>query len=57
MNACSMLLAIGILFATLAHGQNSQRVRNLSVRFDGSPGTLDAITDVKGVKVGNTTLT
>jgi len=32
------------------------RARDLGVPFDGTPGTLDAITDVKGVEVGFTTL-
>jgi len=33
-----------------------QRARALGVPFDGTPGPLDAITDVRGVAVGNTTL-
>ncbi|WP_216841150.1 P1 family peptidase [Acidobacterium sp. S8] len=32
------------------------RARSLGIPFEGSPGLLDAITDVKGVTVGNTTL-
>src|SRR6201996_87340 len=32
------------------------RARALGVPFDGAPGPLDAITDVKGVEVGDTTL-
>jgi D-aminopeptidase len=32
------------------------RARDLGVPFDGTPGPLDAITDVKGVTVGHTTL-
>jgi D-aminopeptidase len=32
------------------------RARALGVPFDGTPGPLDAITDVGGVEVGNTTL-
>ncbi|HUI42255.1 MAG TPA: P1 family peptidase [Terriglobia bacterium] len=32
------------------------RARDLGVPFDGTPGPLDAITDVKGVEVGETTL-
>ncbi|GAC1623181.1 MAG: P1 family peptidase [Candidatus Acidiferrum sp.] len=32
------------------------RARDLGVPFDGSPGPLDAITDVSGVTVGHTTL-
>jgi L-aminopeptidase/D-esterase-like protein len=33
-----------------------ERARALGVPFDGTPGPLDAITDVRGVEVGNTTL-
>jgi L-aminopeptidase/D-esterase-like protein len=32
------------------------RARDLGVPFDGTPGPLNAITDVKGVEVGHTTL-
>jgi L-aminopeptidase/D-esterase-like protein len=32
------------------------RARDLGVPFDGTPGTLNAITDVKGVEVGHATL-
>jgi D-aminopeptidase len=42
---------------TLVHTVLCQdRARGLGVPFDGSPGPLDAITDVKGVEVGDTTL-
>jgi D-aminopeptidase len=40
--------------ATLA--QQKPRARDLGVPFDGSPGSLNAITDVTGVEVGHTTL-
>jgi L-aminopeptidase/D-esterase-like protein len=33
-----------------------QRARDLDVPFDGTPGPLNAITDVKGVEVGQTTI-
>jgi D-aminopeptidase len=36
--------------------QSAPRARALGVPFDGTPGLLDAITDVKGVEVGDTTL-
>lgn len=36
--------------------QAKVRARELGVPFDGTPGPLDAITDVKGVEVGFTTL-
>jgi len=44
------------LSASLAISQNKPRARDLGVPFDGNPGTLNAITDVKGVEVGHTTL-
>jgi L-aminopeptidase/D-esterase-like protein len=51
MRTCSVFL---LLFASgLLH---AQRARDLGVPFDGAPGPLDAITDVRGVEVGNTTL-
>lgn len=34
----------------------AQRARDLGIPFDGTPGPLDAITDVRSVEVGNTTL-
>jgi len=36
--------------------QTKPRARDLGVPFDGTPGKLNAITDVKGVEVGHTTL-
>lgn len=33
-----------------------ERARDLGIPFDGTPGKLDAITDVPGVEVGHTTL-
>jgi L-aminopeptidase/D-esterase-like protein len=36
--------------------QNKPRARDLGVPFDGTPGKFNAITDVKGVEVGYTTL-
>jgi len=41
---------------TMAKAQSGPRARNLGVPFDGTPGPLNAITDVKGVEVGQTTL-
>ncbi len=35
---------------------SSPRARDLGVPFDGTPGDLNAITDVAGVLVGHTTL-
>jgi D-aminopeptidase len=36
--------------------ERSVRARDLGIPFDGTPGTLNAITDVAGVTVGHTTL-
>ena len=43
-------------FTTAALGQDKPRARNLGVPFDGTPGPWNAITDVRGVEVGETTL-
>lgn len=44
------------LATTLAAAQPKPRARDLGVPFDGDPGPYNAITDVKGVEVGHTTL-
>jgi D-aminopeptidase len=46
------------LFSTgnLCLAQAKPRARDLGVPFDGTPGVYNAITDVKGVEVGHTTL-
>jgi L-aminopeptidase/D-esterase-like protein len=36
--------------------QSKPRARDLGIPFDGTPGALNAITDVRGVEVGHTTL-
>ena len=48
-------LFFSLLLATAA-AQTGARARDLGVPFDGTPGPLNAITDVKGVEVGETTL-
>src|SRR6185295_16894359 len=40
----------------IASGAPRPRARAAGVAFDGTPGTLNAITDVSGVEVGHTTL-
>jgi L-aminopeptidase/D-esterase-like protein len=37
-------------------GQSKSRARDLGIPFEGTPGLLNSITDVKGVEVGHTTL-
>jgi D-aminopeptidase len=50
----------GALVASSSHAQGTTqgkaRARDLGVPFDGTPGPLNAITDVGGVTVGHTTL-
>jgi len=43
-------------FAAALAGQSRPRARELGVPFDGTPGPMNAITDVAGVEVGQTTL-
>ena len=45
-----------LLTLTLAAHAQKPRARDLGVPFDGIPGPNNAITDVKGVEVGHTTL-
>src|ERR1700683_1774838 len=56
MCAVSVWLVSWAALMPFAGGQTSARARDLGVPFDGVPGTLNAITDVKGVEVGHTTL-
>lgn len=48
-------LVFSFLLATTT-AQTQPRARDLGVPFDGTPGPFNAITDVKGVEVGHTTL-
>ena len=52
------LAAVFVVFAAIAAmGQGSEpRARGLGIPFDGTPGPLNAITDIAGVEVGFTTL-
>ena len=57
LKVCSgMRMALLFLFAAACLGQSKPRARDLGVPFDGTPGPLNAITDVKGIEVGQTTL-
>ena len=49
------VFAASLLVANLS-AQTKPRARDLGVPFDGTPGPNNAITDVKGVEVGHTTL-
>lgn len=61
MRACPQLLCSSLIFASVMHAQTTPtkpRARDLglSAKIGGTPGPLDAITDVAGVEVGHTTL-
>jgi len=49
--SCALLLLVGLTAA-----QTKPRARDLGIPFDGTAGANNAITDVKGVEVGHTTL-
>src|ERR1700712_1220628 len=49
------LFVIAVAVVDVAFGAEP-RARDLGVPFDGTPGPLNAITDVAGVMVGHTTL-
>jgi D-aminopeptidase len=53
-----VLPSLLLLYALSAQSaaQSKPRARDLGVPFDGNPGPYNAITDVKGVEVGHTTL-
>src|SRR5579864_3927782 len=55
LNRC-ITFFMGLLLTGALSAQTKQRARDLGVPFDGKPGALNAITDVKGVEVGHTTL-
>lgn len=56
----ALLLCAGCFTANFAQAQDKPvakpRARDLGVPFDGTPGPLNAITDVSGVTVGHTTI-
>jgi L-aminopeptidase/D-esterase-like protein len=57
--AAAALVACGVfllLAPPAARAQGGPRARDLGVPFEGTPGPLNAITDVKGVEVGFVTL-
>ena len=56
MKSLAALLAILLVAFATPSTQQRPRARDLGVPFDGTPGPLNAITDVRGVEVGVTTL-
>jgi L-aminopeptidase/D-esterase-like protein len=56
-SSITFFLALTIaLLASVAAADENSRGRDLGIPFEGSPGPLNAITDVVGVEVGHTTL-
>ncbi len=51
-----LALAASLLLVCAAYAQTKPRARDLGVPFEGTPGPLNAITDVKAVEVGQVTL-
>lgn len=60
MNALPRLKSLGaiacLFLPALALAQSTPRARDLGIPFEGTPGTLNAITDLPGVLVGQVTL-
>jgi L-aminopeptidase/D-esterase-like protein len=52
--AASIIITVAL--SQLASGQTNPRARDLGVPFEGTPGPLNSITDIKGIEVGHTTL-
>jgi D-aminopeptidase len=50
------IVALSLATASSLVAQSKPRARELGIPIDGTPGPLDAITDVRGVEVGHTTL-
>jgi len=50
------LVAVGVMAASADASDAKPRARDLGIPFDGTPGPLDAITDVPGVAVGHSTI-
>jgi D-aminopeptidase len=58
LRACLRIGTFGLLaaFPVAVHGQALERARDWGIPFAGTPGPLNAITDVPGVQVGMVTL-
>src|SRR2546430_10178104 len=56
MKVHALLLVLTAATLTAAPAQHRERARDLGIPLEGTPGPLDAITDVAGVEVGHRTL-
>jgi D-aminopeptidase len=50
------LIAVSPVLSQAQETAKKERARDLGIPFDGTPGKLNAITDVPGIEVGHTTL-
>jgi L-aminopeptidase/D-esterase-like protein len=55
-NFVTLIAFLLLIVLPAAHAEERPRARDLGVPFEGTPGPLNAITDVAGVEVGHTTL-
>jgi len=56
MKLTALVLALTVAGASTAPAQRRERARDVGIPLEGTPGPLDAITDVAGVEVGHRTL-
>src|SRR5207247_4602671 len=56
MKLSALVLALTVAGASTAPAQRRDRARDVGIPLEGTPGPLDAITDVAGVEVGHRTL-
>jgi D-aminopeptidase len=56
MRYAALVVTLFTVAATLPAAQDRPRARDLGIPFDGTPGPLNAITDVRGVEVGIATI-
>jgi len=52
---CAALFVL-LLLTEMSSAQTKPRARDLGIPFEGTPGPLNAITDVRGVEVGHSTI-
>jgi L-aminopeptidase/D-esterase-like protein len=50
------IIILCLVFTNLSYPQKKPRARDLGIPFEGTPGPLNTLTDVKGVEVGYTTI-
>jgi D-aminopeptidase len=56
MRYAALVVTLVTAAATIPAAQDRPRARDLGIPFDGTPGPLNAITDVRGVEVGVSTI-